>query len=44
MKRTLTKDVDFINPFGRYESLRFTKAYNEILKIIDYTPGYELNE
>ncbi|WP_084246845.1 pre-toxin TG domain-containing protein [Rummeliibacillus stabekisii] len=39
--RTLTKDVEFINPPGRHGRRGSTKAHNEILKIIDSAPDYE---
>lgn len=39
--RTLTKDVGFINPTGRHGARGFTKAHNEILKIIDSSSDYE---
>lgn len=32
--RTLTKDIEFVNPPGRHERRRSKKAHNEILKII----------
>ncbi|MFS8300865.1 ribonuclease YeeF family protein [Bacillus altitudinis] len=39
--RTLTKDVEFVNPPGRHGGRGSTKAHNEILKIIDNAPDYE---
>ena len=39
--RTLTKDVEFVNPPGRHGGRGSTKAHNEILKIIDTAPDYE---
>ena len=39
--RSLTKDVEFVNPPGRHGSRGSTKAHNEILKIIDSAPDYE---
>jgi len=39
--RTLTKDVEFVNPPGYHGRRGSTKAHNEILKIIDYAPDYE---
>ncbi|WP_405097379.1 hypothetical protein [Oceanobacillus sp. FSL H7-0719] len=39
--RTLTKDVEFVNPPGRHGRRGSTKAHNEILKIIDSAPNYE---
>ncbi|MEN2766890.1 hypothetical protein [Ornithinibacillus xuwenensis] len=39
--RTLTKDVEFVNPPGRHGRRGSTKAHNEILKIIDSAPDYE---
>ncbi|WP_413524535.1 hypothetical protein [Carnobacterium divergens] len=47
--RTLTKDVEFVNPSGWHGGRGSTKAHNEILKIIDNATDYdnfvvELNE
>ena len=39
--RTLTKDVEFVNPPGQHGGRGSTKAHNEILKIIDNAPDYE---
>ncbi|THE09672.1 hypothetical protein E1I69_21555 [Bacillus timonensis] len=39
--RSLTKDVEFVNPPGRHGSRGSTKAHNEILKIIDNASDYE---
>jgi hypothetical protein len=39
--RSLTKDVEFVNPPGRHGRRGSTKAHNEILKIIDTAPDYE---
>ncbi|MBO4107926.1 pre-toxin TG domain-containing protein [Streptococcus suis] len=39
--RTLTIDVEFINPPGRHGGRGSTKAHNEILKIIDSASTYE---
>ncbi|UUM62336.1 pre-toxin TG domain-containing protein [Streptococcus suis] len=39
--RTLTIDVEFINPPGRHGGRGSTKAHNEILKIIDSASAYE---
>ncbi|WP_245831714.1 hypothetical protein [Oceanobacillus senegalensis] len=39
--RTLTKDVEFVNPPGRHGRRGSTKAHNEIWKIIDSAPDYE---
>ncbi|MFB1052219.1 hypothetical protein ACEWET_15095 [Paraliobacillus sp. JSM ZJ581] len=39
--RSLTKDVEFVNPPGRHGRRGSTKAHNEILKIIDSAPDYE---
>ncbi|WP_175639266.1 ribonuclease YeeF family protein [Metabacillus schmidteae] len=39
--RSLTKDVEFVNPPGRHGSRGSTKAHNEILKIIDSATDYE---
>ncbi|UQZ77288.1 hypothetical protein C2I17_23575 [Niallia circulans] len=38
--RSLTKDVEIINPPGRHGRRGSTKAHNEILKIIDTAPDY----
>ncbi|WP_397538197.1 ribonuclease YeeF family protein [Rummeliibacillus pycnus] len=38
--RSLTKDVEFVNPPGRHGSRGSTKAHNEILKIIDSASDY----
>ncbi len=40
--RSLTKDVEFINPSGRHGRRGSTKAHNEILKIIDTAPDYDI--
>ncbi|WP_078393714.1 LXG domain-containing protein [Shouchella patagoniensis] len=39
--RTLTKDVEFINPPGSHGRRGSTKAHNEILKIIDSATDYD---
>ncbi|MEK4715678.1 MULTISPECIES: ribonuclease YeeF family protein [Sporosarcina] len=39
--RSLTKDVEFVNPPGRHGSRGSTKAHNEMLKIIDSASDYE---
>ena len=39
--RSLTKDVEFINPPGRHGSRGSTKAHNEMLKIIDSASDYK---
>jgi len=39
--RSLTKDVEFVNPPGRHGRRGSTKAHNEILKIIDSASDYE---
>ncbi|WP_326848554.1 ribonuclease YeeF family protein [Bacillus vallismortis] len=39
--RSLTKDVEFVNPPGRHGRRGSTKAHNEILKIIDTAPDYD---
>ncbi|WP_040340644.1 hypothetical protein [Fictibacillus macauensis] len=39
--RSLTKDVEFVNPPGRHGRRGSTKAHNEILKIIDSASAYE---
>lgn len=39
--RSLTKDVEFVNPPGRHGRRGSTKAHNEILKIIDSAPNYD---
>ncbi|MDR6999668.1 hypothetical protein [Neobacillus niacini] len=39
--RSLTKDVEFVNPPGRHGRRGSTKAHNEILKIIDSSSDYE---
>ncbi len=39
--RSLTKDVEIINPPGRHGSRGSTKAHNEMLKIIDSASDYK---
>ncbi|EOL45077.1 T7SS effector LXG polymorphic toxin [Enterococcus caccae] len=39
--RTLTKDVEFVNPSGWHGGRGSTKAHNEILKIIDNATDYD---
>ncbi|MBJ9982451.1 hypothetical protein IBT52_21995 [Bacillus sp. S72] len=39
--RSLTKDVEFVNPPGRHGRRGSTKAHNEMLKIIDSASDYE---
>jgi len=39
--RTLTKNVEFVNPPGRHGGRGSTKAHNEILKVIDSSSNYE---
>ncbi|USK99029.1 WXG100 family type VII secretion target [Bacillus tropicus] len=39
--RSLTKDVEFVNPPGRHGRRGSTKAHNEMLKIIDSAADYE---
>lgn len=39
--RTLTKDVEFVNPVGRHEFDGSGKAHRELLHLIDYSLDYE---
>ena len=39
--RSLIEDMQFINPRGVHGGRGFTKAHNEILKIIDLSYDYE---
>lgn len=38
--RSLTKDVEFVNPPSRHGRRGSTKAHNEMLKIIDSASDY----